>query len=245
MSGHRPSHPEGGPGLPNVPELLRQLDEAVRTLDRLAAALEAMVARPPVQMQVEHLDVGTLAFHLGDIDVQELAGELNIGITHSLRLAPPTPRNGGGGGGEGREGTSAAQAAPTSGGRASGEEGQSRRQSRKEAPAAHRERQGGKAVPAQGGSSRAKALGTPGAEGGVKPAPPPGGSAVRALPNSVVSRRRALARPDPAAAEAKSPPPGPAHNPPPHDSTRCVQVWPPPRAEGSERDDNHARGTTP
>jgi hypothetical protein len=96
MSGHRPSHPEGGPGLPNVPELLRQLDEAVRTLDRLAAALEAMVARPPVQMQVEHLDVGTLAFHLGDIDVQELAGELNIGITHSLRLAPPTPRNGGG-----------------------------------------------------------------------------------------------------------------------------------------------------
>jgi|GEM_PF-3141663 len=84
-------HP-GGPGDPlgrQVQELLAQVARAVGALNRLAATLEEALARPPVHLQVERLDVQTLAFHLGDIDVEELQGELNIGITHSLRLQPP------------------------------------------------------------------------------------------------------------------------------------------------------------
>jgi len=77
----------GGP--PGLDALLNELRLAVQALNELAAALRKASLNPPVQMQVEHLEVQTLQFHLGDIDVQELQGEMNIGITHSLKVESP------------------------------------------------------------------------------------------------------------------------------------------------------------
>lgn len=77
----------GGP--PDLDALLNELRLAVHALNELAASLREASLNPPVQMQVERLEVETLQFHLGDIDVQELQGEMNIGITHSLRVDSP------------------------------------------------------------------------------------------------------------------------------------------------------------
>lgn len=86
-------HGDSGEGgqepVPGVAELLEQLSEAVRTLGALAAVIRAVALRPPVELHVERLEVENLEFRLGDIDVEELQGELNIGITQSLRQAPP------------------------------------------------------------------------------------------------------------------------------------------------------------
>lgn len=92
MGTDRPRRP-GDPGkLPALDELAAQLGRTVQVLARLVRALEEMAARPPVHLQVERLEVQTLAFHLGDIDVEQLEGQLNIGITHSLTLGPgPSP----------------------------------------------------------------------------------------------------------------------------------------------------------
>lgn len=81
----------GGP--PGLDAILHELRLAVRALNELAAALRDAVLHPPVQLQVERLEVETLEFHLGDIDVEQLQGELNIGITHSLRVNGPGPED--------------------------------------------------------------------------------------------------------------------------------------------------------
>lgn len=70
-------------------ELLRQLSEAVAALNALVTSLRDAAGRPPVTMQVERLEVESLEFHMGDIDVQELQGQLNIGITQSLKVEIP------------------------------------------------------------------------------------------------------------------------------------------------------------
>lgn len=77
----------GGP--PGLDAILNELRLAVQALNELAAALRDAALSPPVQMQVERLEVETLEFHLGDIDVEQLEGELNIGITHSLKVEGP------------------------------------------------------------------------------------------------------------------------------------------------------------
>lgn len=84
----------GGP--PSVEALLNELRLAVQALNELVTVLREVSLNPPVQMQVERLEVETLEFHLGDIDVQELQGEMNIGITHSLKVESPQaqPQNG-------------------------------------------------------------------------------------------------------------------------------------------------------
>jgi hypothetical protein len=83
--------PQGGESSP--PNLLAQFHQAVHALNELVSALRDVAKRPPVHMQVEKLELDTLEFHLGDIDVQELRGEMNIGITHSLKVAAPKREN--------------------------------------------------------------------------------------------------------------------------------------------------------
>lgn len=78
----------GGP--PGAEALLNELRLAVQALNELVAALRETAQSPPVQMQVERLEVQTLQFRLGDIDVGELQGEMNIGITHSLKVESPS-----------------------------------------------------------------------------------------------------------------------------------------------------------
>lgn len=89
MCAERPQGPADRGWPRTAGDLPGQLDRAIRALERIAAALEALAAREPVCLQVERLEVETLAFHLGDIDVEELQGQLSIGITQSLNLEPP------------------------------------------------------------------------------------------------------------------------------------------------------------
>lgn len=93
--------PEGGRSeggqepLPGAPELIAQLREAVQALNAAVSALREVALRPPVELHVERLEVETIEFRLGDIDVEELQGELNIGITQSLRpVLPAKPEEG-------------------------------------------------------------------------------------------------------------------------------------------------------
>lgn len=81
----------GGP--PGLEAILAELRLAVQALNQVVAALRDATLNPPVQMQVERLEVETLEFHLGDIDVEQLQGELNIGITHSLKVEGPKPQS--------------------------------------------------------------------------------------------------------------------------------------------------------
>ncbi|WP_374713414.1 hypothetical protein [Symbiobacterium terraclitae] len=178
---------------PQMRELLAQVAAAVRALNRLATALEESLARPPVHLQVERLEVQTLAFHLGDIDVEELQGELNIGITHSVRLQPPAR------GGDAEQGPPAAD---PPGGRGAGG-GQAPR---------GRVHDGFPGASAQGGP----APGGPGPAAQAQDGPASGeraqGQPVRGtLRNSVVTRRRALMDPGaPPARPGASPTAGPA-----------------------------------
>jgi len=219
--------------------LAAQLDRTLQALSRLVLVLEELAARPPVHLHAERLEVQTLAFHLGDIDVEQLEGQLNIGITHSLNLQPPSPR--GEAEPERPPGFHAALPAKTG----------------------HHAQAGGVRddPPDQPGSAKpgpqqpGLAQRDPGRSG-----PAEEGRARRALRNSVVSRwlaqaytpgeeqarmagphqeRAPEAEPAPAAERAHGAEPAPAagaeqvREPP---SPPRIQIWPPPHAEGSETD---------
>ncbi|MFZ5622752.1 MAG: hypothetical protein ACOY5W_17175 [Pseudomonadota bacterium] len=73
--------------------LMLEMREAMVALTSLLRTLEQQVQRPPVQMDVSHLEVERLEFHLDSIDVQDLQGELHLGISQQVRLenAAPAP----------------------------------------------------------------------------------------------------------------------------------------------------------
>lgn len=65
-------------------ELQSRLEAVSRQLGQLQLAVLALLElarRPSVTLQVEHLDVDRLEFHIDSIDVNELSGQLNIGMT--------------------------------------------------------------------------------------------------------------------------------------------------------------------
>lgn len=65
-----------------------QLERMALMIGQLQLAVLALIdlaGRPAVQLQVEHLAVDRLAFEIGSIDVDQLSGEMNIGLTTIAR----------------------------------------------------------------------------------------------------------------------------------------------------------------
>lgn len=73
-----------------------QLERMALMMGQLQLAVLALIdlaGRPAVHLQVEHLEVDRLAFEIGSIDIDQLNGEMNIGLTAIARA---------GGGGQGK-----------------------------------------------------------------------------------------------------------------------------------------------
>lgn len=246
--------------LPQVQELLGQVAQAVRALNRLVAALEETLARPPVHLQVERLEVQTLAFHLGDIDVEELQGELNIGITHSLRLEPPGrgsaepqgppgaappmhqgDRGGHAAGGNAPGGQAVGGQRPS--GPMPGGQGWSGRCLRNSVVSRRLAQMdpGSTAAPTTYSSESGLAAGpTPHADPDPNPNPNPSPRSISdpgptSKPNPNLNTDLDLA-PVPDSDPDPDPIPGPGRTPE-GEPLRRVQVWPPPKSEGSATDD--------
>lgn len=235
MRADRPQHP-GDPGRsPAVEQLAAQLDRVIQALGRLVLVLEELTARPPVHLQVERLGVQTLAFHLGDIDVEQLEGQLNIGITHSLTLeSGPSP-----GEDEPVRPPGAPRARPfevdparpapfgagTPGRRAAGESAPDGRAGGKPGPG---DDDSGRPPRALRNSVVSRWLAQPGQGAPARSGRPAGdrpeqaGPACETAPAGTHPEAAGPADAGPAAADGSSPP--------------RIQIWPPPDAEGSETD---------
>lgn len=72
---------------------LTALQEAVTQLAvKLGMLMERLAQYNPVH--VDTVEVGSIEFHLGSIDVDELSGELNIGLTHMIKASDREERAG-------------------------------------------------------------------------------------------------------------------------------------------------------
>jgi hypothetical protein len=70
--------------LVQVTARLAAIDQTLREFQKVAWSLLALASRSP--MHVERLEVERLEFKLDSIDVGELSGELNIGLTNRFNL---------------------------------------------------------------------------------------------------------------------------------------------------------------
>ncbi|MFZ5825306.1 MAG: hypothetical protein ACOY94_13405 [Bacillota bacterium] len=75
--------------------LMQELRQALGALTSLLRRLEQQAQRPPVQLDVAHLEVERLEFHLDSIDIDDLQGELHLGICQQVKLEGPVPLEGG------------------------------------------------------------------------------------------------------------------------------------------------------
>ncbi|HWI66692.1 MAG TPA: hypothetical protein VNT75_33175 [Symbiobacteriaceae bacterium] len=76
-----------GPDPPNLAAELAELRRAVAGLTEAVREL-AQGAHPPVHVSVGQMEVERLAFFVPSIDVEEISGALNIGITHLIGPGP-------------------------------------------------------------------------------------------------------------------------------------------------------------
>lgn len=86
----------GGEGSPlaraDLEGLAKQVLEMRQAIEQLQVAMQSMYRaghRAPVHMEVEHLEVERLEFNIDSIDVDELGGELNIGLTSMFKPGGP------------------------------------------------------------------------------------------------------------------------------------------------------------
>lgn len=68
---------------------LASVRQAVDELRQVVDTLQRTLSQTPVQVTVEHLQVEHLEFRIDSIDVDDLSGELNIGLTNSLKAGSP------------------------------------------------------------------------------------------------------------------------------------------------------------
>lgn len=81
--------PELGPPAPApLPAQVAKLQSEVLELRATVAAILAAAWRPPVHLQVERLHADSLTFQLGDVEVESISGQLNIGINLHAGGAP-------------------------------------------------------------------------------------------------------------------------------------------------------------
>lgn len=73
----------------DVPETAAQIEQVRQAVLQLQRIVGYLAARPPVHMSVAHMAVEHLAFNVAGIDVEELSGQLNLGMTHLLQVARP------------------------------------------------------------------------------------------------------------------------------------------------------------
>lgn len=67
--------------LQGLVQQVHELGKVVAQLTELTRNLARAVSHAPVHLEVEHLQIERVEFNLEGIDVEELGGELNIGIT--------------------------------------------------------------------------------------------------------------------------------------------------------------------
>jgi hypothetical protein len=68
------------------PDLDGQVAQICRAVTQLQGIVGQLISRPPVRMTVQHMDVAHLAFNVAGIDVEELSGQLNLGLTHLFQV---------------------------------------------------------------------------------------------------------------------------------------------------------------
>lgn len=74
--------------------LAEQMQEIRRAMEQLAGVtrlLAEAMRRAPVHLDVEHLQIERVEFNVDGIDVGELGGELNIGITAMQKARSAEP----------------------------------------------------------------------------------------------------------------------------------------------------------
>lgn len=81
--------------LSEVQSRLAAIEQTLQEFQQLAWALLVLASRSPVYLDVDHMDVERLDFHVGQVDVGELSGEMNIGLTSILKPSPAGPQGGG------------------------------------------------------------------------------------------------------------------------------------------------------
>jgi hypothetical protein len=77
--GDQPPFPEGA--LVHIAARLTAIEQTLQEFQKLAWALFVLASRSPIQ--VERLD-----FRVDTVDVGELSGEMNIGLTHKWNISP-------------------------------------------------------------------------------------------------------------------------------------------------------------
>lgn len=63
-------------------DLARQVAQLRLSVLQLQQIVGRIIRHPPVELHVEHMAVEHLAFNVAGIDVEELSGQLNLGLTH-------------------------------------------------------------------------------------------------------------------------------------------------------------------
>lgn len=74
---------------PNQASLAGEVAELRKAVAELSEAVRhlAQAAPPPVRVSVGEMEVERLAFFVPSIDVEQISGALNIGITHLIKPA--------------------------------------------------------------------------------------------------------------------------------------------------------------
>lgn len=81
--------------LRGLAEQLQEMRLAMEQLAGVTRLLANAVRRAPVHLDVEHLQIERVEFNLDGIEVGELGGELNIGITAMQKVRGEAPRTDG------------------------------------------------------------------------------------------------------------------------------------------------------
>lgn len=76
--------PLSEPALTQVAARLAAIEQTLQDFQTLAMSLLTLAARAP--LHVDHLEVERLEFKVDSVDVGELSGELNIGLTSRFNL---------------------------------------------------------------------------------------------------------------------------------------------------------------
>lgn len=67
-------------------KLDQKLDKLLEELEKMRLIMASLPTFPE-KLIIENLSVGQIDFHLDNIDINEVSGALNIGITHGVTLS--------------------------------------------------------------------------------------------------------------------------------------------------------------